>query len=211
MPAEVPVQPDLKLAAGDQISGLTVQGDYARMRHDGLVVEDSHIIRSSFTAADLARISLVDVLVEESDFSGTDMEEASFTRVAFKDCRMSGARLPLTRMRDVTFSEVRLDDVNFRMISGERVLFDHVNLVRGDFYSAHLTSTRFFDCDLSGADVAKTRLPWARLHGSVLLDLKGGGDLRNIVIDSSQLLPLAIDVFAGLQIRVEDDRDDSED
>jgi uncharacterized protein YjbI with pentapeptide repeats len=207
LPAEMPVQPDLRPAAGDPISGLTIQGDYASGRLEGLLVEDSHIIRSSFTAAGLGRLNLVDVLVEGCDFSGADMEEASFSRVAFKDCRMSGARLPRTQMRDVTFSEVRLDDANFRMATGERVLFDHVNLTRSDFYSAHLTNTRLFDCDLTGADVTKALLPAARLHGSTLLELKGGEDLRNTVIDSAQLLPLAVGVFAGLNIRIDDDRD----
>ena len=120
---------------------------------------------------------------------------------------MSGARIPRTQMRDVIFSEARLDHVNFRMSTGERVFFDHVNLVRGDFYSAHLTSTRFFDCNLTGADVAKAKFPGSRFHGSILLEVTGGEYLRNVVIDSSQVLPLAIGLFAGLNIRVEDDRD----
>ena len=97
---------------------------------EGLRVEDSRIVGSSFTAADLNRLRLTDVVVEGSDFSGADMEEASLTRVTFSDCRMSGALFPRARMQDVTFSEVRLDQVNFRMIEGERVVFDHVNLDR---------------------------------------------------------------------------------
>lgn len=207
LPPDLPFEQDLSLTAGSEIGGLTVRGEYSGDHLEGLAVEDSHIVRSSFTAADLSRLSLIDVLVEGSDFSGANLEEASFSRVTFKDCRMSGARLPRAQMRDVTFSEVRLDDGNFRISRGERVLFDHVNLVRGDFYSAQLTSTSFFDCDLTGADVAKTRFPGCRLHGSILLDLKGGEFLRDVVIDSSQVLPLAIGVFAGLNIRVEDDRD----
>jgi uncharacterized protein YjbI with pentapeptide repeats len=93
------------------------------------------------------------------------------------------------------------------MSTGERVLFDHVNLERGDFYSANMTSTRFLDCDLTGADLSQAKLPGARLHGSVLLELNGGEYLRNVVIDSSQVLPLATGVFAGLNIRIEDERD----
>ena len=71
-------------------------------------------------------------------------------------------------MQDVTFSEVRLDGVNFRMIEGERVMFDHANLERGEFYSAHLKTAYFFDCDLSRADVSQVKLPGARFHGSDL-------------------------------------------
>jgi uncharacterized protein YjbI with pentapeptide repeats len=203
----MPSEQNLRLTAGFEICGLTVQGEYSDAHLEGLVIEDSHIVRSSFTAADLSRLRLVDVLVEGSDFSGANLEEASLTRVAFRDCRMSGVRIPRAQMRDVTFSEVRLDDGNFRMTTGERVVFDHVNLVRGDFYSAHLRSTCFFDCDLSCADVAKARLPGSRLHGSNLMELKGAEFLRDVVIDGSQVLPLAIRVFAGLNIRVEEDRD----
>ncbi len=133
------------------------------------------------------------------------MEEASFTRVTFKDCRMSGALFPRAQMQDVTFSEVRLDGVNFRMIGGDRVLFDHVNLERGEFSSAHLKTACFFVCDLSGADMSQVKLPGARFHGSVLSDIKGSEYLRDVVIDSAQVLPLAKGVFAGLNIRIEDD------
>ena len=120
---------------------------------------------------------------------------------------MSVARLSRAQLRDVTFSEVRLDEGNFRMATGEQLLFDHVNLQRSDFYSATLTAARFFDCDLSGADLTDAKLPGARLHGSTLFELKGGEHLRNVVIDSAQVLPLAIGVFAGLHIRIDDDRD----
>jgi Pentapeptide repeats (9 copies) len=207
LPAELPLEQASTLGPGDQISGLTLRGDYATGHLDGLVVEESHVVRSSFTAADLSGLTLVDVLVEGSDFSGADMQEATFTRVVFKNCRMSGARIPRTRMQDVTFSEVRLDDANFRMSTGERVVFDHSNLARGDFYAARLMGTRFFDCDLTGADVTKATLPGTRFQGSILLELKGGEYLRNVVIDSSQVLPLALGVFAGLNIRVEDERE----
>ncbi len=206
LPPDLPSEPGLRLTAGSEINRITVEGDFSQGDLESMLIEDSHIVHSSFTAADLNRIRLVDVLVEGSDFSGADMEEASFTRVTFSECRMSGTLLPRARMQDVTFSEVRLDGVNFRMIAGARVVFDHVNLERGEFYAAHLENACFFDCDMSGADVSQAELPGARLHGSVLSEIKGSGCLRDVVIDSAQVLPLAKGVFAGLNIRVEDDR-----
>jgi hypothetical protein len=82
-----------------------------------------------------------------------------------------------------------------------------VNLQRGDLCAAHFTSACFFDCDLRGVDVSEAKLRGAKFHGSDLSEIKGGECLRDIVIDSWQVLPLAIRVFAGLGIRVEDDRD----
>jgi uncharacterized protein YjbI with pentapeptide repeats len=122
LPSDLPSEPDLRLTAGSEINGITIQGDFSDADFEGLQVDHSHIVHSSFTATDLNRLRLVDVLVEGSDLSGADMEEASFTRVRFTGCRMSGALLPRAHMQDVTFSEVRLDGVNFRMIEGERVI-----------------------------------------------------------------------------------------
>jgi uncharacterized protein YjbI with pentapeptide repeats len=207
LPPDLLSETDIRLSADSEINRITIQGDFSDGGFEGLRVEDSHFVHSSFTATDLSRLRLLDVLVEGSDFSGADMEEASFTRVTFTGCRMSGALLPRAQMQDVTFSEVRLDGVNFRMIEGERVVFDHVNLERGEFYSSHLKAARFFDCDLSGADVSQAKLPGARFHGSVLSEIKGSEYLRDVVIESTQVLPLAKGVFAGLNIRVEDDRE----
>jgi uncharacterized protein YjbI with pentapeptide repeats len=207
LPPDLSSGTDLRLHAGCEIDHATIQGDFSDGDLGGLQIEDSRVVGSSFTAADLSRLCLIDVVVEGSDFSGADMEEASFTRVTFTDCRMSGALFPRAQMQDVTFSEVRLDQVNFRMIEGERILFDHVNLERGEFYSAHLKTACFFDCDLTGADVSQAKLPGTRFHGSVLSEIKGSEYLRGVVIESGQVIPLAKGVFAGLNIRVEDDRE----
>jgi uncharacterized protein YjbI with pentapeptide repeats len=207
LPPDSALESGFRLDVGSAVSHATIQADCAGLDLEGLIVEDSHIIRSSFTAADLNRLHLVDVLVEESDFSGADMGEAFLSRVAFRGCRLSGAQLPRARMQDVRFSETRLDGANFRMVEGERLLFEQVNLARTDFYAAELKATCLFDCDLRHADVSQTKLPGARLHGSVLSEIKGSEYLRDVVIDATQMLPLAQGVFAGLNIRVDEERD----
>ena len=148
-------------------------------------------MHSSFVGAELGQLRLVDVLVEGSDFSGADLQEASFTASRSRDVECRALLIPQAQLRDVRFSECKLDGINLRMAKGDRVLFDHVNLQKGEFFSAHLMSTCFFDCDLSETDVSQAVLPRARFHGSLLSDIKGGEYLRDIVIDSSQVLPLA--------------------
>jgi uncharacterized protein YjbI with pentapeptide repeats len=115
--------------------------------------------------------------------------------------------LPQARLRDVSFVECRLGEANLRMIKAERILFKNVDLHEADLLSAELLAARFFDCDLNGAQFSQALLPEARLHGSSLLDIKGAEYLRHVVIDSSQILPLALPVFVGLGIHVEDERD----
>ena len=207
LPPDLPHEPNVPLAADAVVTGVTILGDFSAHHLQGLVLEDAHIVDSSFVAADLNQLEMVDVLVEGSNFSGALMEEATLSRVVFKSCRMSGLSLPRSQMRDVSFEDVRLDDVNLRSCTGERVLFDHVNLERGDLYAAHFTPTCFFDCDLRGVDLSGARLRGAKFHGSDLAEIKGAESLRDVVIDTSQVLPLAIRVFAALNIRVDDDRD----
>ena len=172
LPRALSSDPALRLTPGTDLKGFTVEGDFSESEIEDLLVEDCHVLRSSFTAAGLRGLRLIDVLVEGSDFSGADGEEASFTRVQFTGCRLSGALLSHARMQDVTFSDVKLDGVNFRMCAGERVLFDRVNLERADFYSAQLKHARFFDCDLRGADVSQAAVPGARFHGSILSEFE---------------------------------------
>lgn len=96
-----------------------------------------------------------------------------------------------------------------RKSTGNRVFFDHVNLRQGELTSADLKSACFFDCDMQETDVSQAVLPAARFHGSLLSDIKGGEYLRDVVIDSSQVLPLATRVFSALEIRIQDDRNAS--
>ncbi|HEX4126117.1 MAG TPA: pentapeptide repeat-containing protein [Acidimicrobiales bacterium] len=196
------------LGADDvELVQLTVQGDYSGQRFAGLTADESHFLHASFVGADLRGARLVDVLVDGSDFSGADLEEASLSRVEFVGCRMSGAQIAQSRMEDVTFTECKLDDANFRMCAADRILFDHVNLRGAEFSAAHLVGASFFDCDATGAEFSQVVMPGARFHGSSLADIKGGQSIRDIVIDSAQVLPLALRVFADLGIRIADERD----
>jgi uncharacterized protein YjbI with pentapeptide repeats len=207
LPRELPVAAAIDPSDDLDVFQLKVQGDFSDQRFQGMTVEEAHIFRASFVGADLHRIRLVDVLVEGADFSGADLEEASFSRVEFADCRMSGALFPRARLEDVTFTECKLDGANLRACEAKRILFDHVNLRHTEFSAGHLISACFFDCDLSEAEFSQAVLPGARFHGSSLADIKGGEYLRDIVIDSSQVLPLALRVFLALGIRVDDERE----
>ena len=207
LPSHLPLLSDHVLTDDSELFGLTIQGDFSDQRGGEVIIEETHILHASFVGADLHRLRLVDVLVEGADFSGADMEEASFSRVEFTECRMSGTLIPRARLQDVTFTECKLNGANFRMSEAERILFDHVDLRGTEFSAGRFPSACFYDCDLTDADFAQALVGGARFHGSALTDLKGGEYLRDIVIDSAQVLPLALRVFSSLGIRVEDDRE----
>ena len=184
-----------------ELIGLTVQGDCSDRRFAGLHVEESHICRprssgricgepGSWTSWSRGRTS-----------PEPTWRRRRCRRVEFVDCRLSAAQVARTTMEDVTFTECKLDDANFRMSQVDRILFDHVNLRGAEFSAARLSSAFFFDCDATGAEFSQVVMPGARFHGSSLADIEGGQSMRDIVIDSAQVLPLALRVFTDLGIR----------
>jgi uncharacterized protein YjbI with pentapeptide repeats len=183
------------------------RGDFSSRSLQDLTVERTHILDAQFTAATLTRLRLTDVLVENSVFSGADLDESVLTRVEFRDCRVSGADLTRCRFSDVSISTCRFDRASFRMSVAKALCFDHVDLRDGDFYGATLEGTRFFDCDLTGAQFSKARTPGLRFHGSTLFDLRGTGSLAGAVIESSQVLPLAHSALVALEISIDDERE----
>jgi uncharacterized protein YjbI with pentapeptide repeats len=191
----------------DDVSDSLLSGDFSEQGHEDAVIERSRIVRAQFTGATLCRLRLMDVVVEGCDFSGTDLDQSSATRVEFRDCRMSGAILTRSSFEDVLFTGCRLDGANFRMSETKGVHFEDVDLRRSDFSNANGTGTRFFDCDLTGADFTKVVASGVRFHGSTLLDLKGAQYLGGAVIESPQVLPVALGVLAALGIRIDDERE----
>jgi uncharacterized protein YjbI with pentapeptide repeats len=191
----------------DYLSEQSVSGDFTGLDREEWIVERSRIVDARLVAATLHRLRATDVVIANTDLSGADLDESVLNRVVFKDCRMSGVILSRCTLRDVLFVDCRLDDASFRMGEAKAVRFEDVDLRRGDFYAALLEGTRFFDCDLTGAQFAKARTAGVRFHGSNLTDLQGGSDLAGAVIDSSQVLSVAMGVLSALGIRVDDERE----
>ena len=154
-----------------------------------------------------SRLRAIDVRIEGSDLSGSDFDESTFTRVVFDECRLSGAVFSRCSFKDVLFSGCRLNQANFAMSDASIVVFEDTDLRESDFYAASLEGTRFFDCDLSGAQFSKARTSGARMHGSTLLELKGALGLAGAVIDSSQVLPVALAVLTELGMVIDDERE----
>jgi uncharacterized protein YjbI with pentapeptide repeats len=198
---------DSALRDEEFLSESTASGDFTGLDREEWILERCRIENARLVAATLHRMRLTDVVIENADLSGADLDESALTRVVFKDCRMSGVILSRCTLRDVLFVDCRLDDASFRMGEAKAVSFEDIDLRRGDFYAALLEGTRFFDCDLTGAQFAKARTPGVRFHGSNLSDLQGGSDLAGAVIDSSQVLSVALGVLSALGIQVDDERE----
>jgi len=210
-PPDVPQRLDtrrgLRLAELESVSESEIDGSFTGQSADALDLRRSRLTRCALTSCRIHRLQLTDVVVDGCDWSGADLEEATLTRVHFRECRMSGVTMARASVRDVLFSDCRIDDANLRMCDLERVTFDRADLRLADLMGSTFKHVRLFDCDLSGADVSGLVARGTRLHGSVVTDLKGVGDLRGVVIDSTQLIPLGVQIVGALGIIVEDERE----
>lgn len=207
IPESLDTYTDGPLSDDRTISHALIRGDFSAQTAAGVALEQCRVADAQFTGASLERLRLTDVVVERSDLSGTDVDQANLLRVEFRDCRMSGALFTRGNFGEVSVTRCRLDGASFRMSEMRSVAFDADDLRSGDFYASKLVDTRIFDCDLTGAEFSKASAPGLRLHGSTLYDVKGSHYLSGAVIESSQVLAVALGVLSALRIEVDDDRE----
>jgi len=217
-PAIVPLFPRLPAElteAGDDIvlgmdqhwEALKIRTDFAGQVAEDLDVSGCRVTGSSFAGAELVRARVSDTVFERCDLSAAVLDHAVLTRVEFDDCRLSGADLSGSRLVDVRFRECRLADASLRMTKGNRVRFERCDLGRLDLYAAQLPGACFFDSNLTGVELSQATLTEARLHGSSFDSLRGAGALRGTAISSAQILPVALQILAVLEITVDDERE----
>jgi uncharacterized protein YjbI with pentapeptide repeats len=185
----------------------TITGDFADQVGDRLEITGCELTDARLTACLMERARITDCVFRGCDLSGTILSAASLVRVEFVGCRLLGVTIPDGSFHDVKFSDCRMRMGNLRMAQGARVLFDHCDLGEADFYAARLESLSVFDCNLADVDFSQAKLPGARLHGSSLDGIKGASSLRGVVIDSSQVLPMALQMFGSMGVSVDDERD----
>jgi hypothetical protein len=207
VPADLEDVPGEPLADGLEWHQVRVRGDFSGQVAGAVEVTESHVVGARLTGVEVERLRITDTVFDDCDLSGAVLIDAALTRVEFHNCRTSGLVVPGARLLDVRFEECKLDDANFRMTTSERVEFDRAILRTADFYAAKLRSSRFWSCDLALAQFSKADLRGARLHGSDLADVLGAESFAGVIVETGQVLPLALRLFAALDITVEDDRE----
>jgi len=205
LPAELTEADDISLETDQHWDALKIRADFAGQAAEDLEMSGCRVTGSSFSGAELVRARITDTVFERCDLAAAVLDHAVLTRVEFDDCRLSGADLSGSRLVDVGFRECRLADASLRMTSGTRVRFDNCDLSRLDLYAAQLPGACFFDSDLTAAELSQATLTGARLHGSSFDKVRGAEALRGTTISSAQILPVALQVLAVLEITVNDE------
>ncbi len=166
---------------------------------------DVHLDGERLVGADYEHATILDCRFVGCDLSASVLREAVLHRVEFRSCRLSAANFSGAKLRDVRFVECKLDDANFRMAVGEKVGFDDCVLTASDFYAASLPGAVLARCELTGAEFSKCQLLGADLRGSRIDAIKGAIDLSGVIIDSAQIIPLALSMFAALSVTIDDE------
>jgi uncharacterized protein YjbI with pentapeptide repeats len=197
---------ELELVQGDEDwSCAEIRGSLADWHATRLEVSGCRLLACSLPGASLDHSRIRDTLFEDCDLSGLVLAEAKLTRVEFRNCRLSAVDLGGAKLEDVRFTQCKLEGASFRLSKGVRVDFGECGLEASDFTSAKLESARFLRCNLSGCEFSGAKLDGARLHGSILDDLRGAQSLRHVVIDSTQAIPLALCLLGASGIVVDDE------
>jgi uncharacterized protein YjbI with pentapeptide repeats len=172
---------------------------------DALVVTASHLRNVRLTGCRIHRFEARDVVFEDCELSGAFVSGALLERVEFRRCRMSGIDLSRATARDVLFDGCRLDEANFRAATLVSIDTDGCELRDSDFYGARIERSNLLRSNLTGADFSKCRLERVLLHGSILIDVKGGAALAGSIISRDQVIPLAPALITAIGIVIDDD------
>jgi uncharacterized protein YjbI with pentapeptide repeats len=202
IPRDLNEATDPSLTDGGAWEATSFSGDCSGAHVDDIELVGCVATSLRLTGSQFVRPRITDCRFERCELSGVVVEEAVLERVEFVDCRMSGAMFPEARLRHVRFAACRMDGAAFRMAVAPHTRFDSCQLPGADLYAADLAASAFIDCDLSGADMSQAKLAGARLHGSDLTDVAGSAALRDLDIDGSQVVPLALAIFDSIGIRV---------
>lgn len=190
----------------DGFSEVAITGYAVAADAEHVNISRSTISSTRFTGANLRRLELTDVVVANSDFAGAVLEELSLDRVSFTNCRFTGADLGGASLVDVRFTDCQLDEVAMRMVRAQRLAVSGGTATSIDLYRAQVPGSRWHDVDLTGADLSGASLARARLHGSVLTDVRGAKALEGAVIDHEQLVAVGLALMADSGITVDDAR-----
>lgn len=215
-PAGEPAPPRAPEHPGDPF---TLDPDVAPELADAVVTEvadgdldDVELVRCvlegvRLTARSARRIRLVDVVLRDCELSGADLTEARLTRVRLEGCRAEGLDLGMAKAADLVVVGSKLTEASARMAELDRWRLDDCDLRRSEWQRAVLSSGVVDGCDLGRADLSGARISGVRLVRTRLDEVVGARALAGATVDSAQLVPLALAVFADLGIGLDDGSD----
>src|SRR5580700_10506159 len=186
---------------------LEIDGDYDRVRFDGVAFDapsasgarftESAFVGGSLDEGRLRKARFTDVWFEQTRLVAVDVAGAVYTDAWFNGCVFAGVQAFTCVLRRVVFRGCKLDSVNFREAALTDVTFDDCVLRDIDFSKANCA-----DVDLRGARLGERD---SDAGGGSGAGIKAGFEsLSGVRIDTVQLMTLAPFLAQHLGITVAD-------
>jgi uncharacterized protein YjbI with pentapeptide repeats len=165
----------------------------------GCVVRDVR-----FTGADLGALHVDNTVFERCDFSGVVADSIDVVQCELRDCRMDAFSANDGRWHDVAIERCTLRDAYLRNTTWQNAELVEVMLTRADFTNAAFEQASFERCDLTEAQFWHASLGGVAFPGCRLEAVRGGLAFRGTRLDLAQVTDVALTVFEGLEIVVEE-------
>lgn len=158
----------------------------------------------TFMQADLDKIQMLDVRVQQTDCTAMVVSDGSFHRVEFEKCRMDGMNAGKALFQDVVFKNCKLNLANFRFSNLRRVRFQDCSLVETDFMGAKLKDVEMIDCTIDKTIFDQVTVASLDISQSTIESLSGWRDLKGATIGSVQLVQVAPQIAHQLGLRIKE-------
>ena len=181
---------------GLRITGMALNGNFARMGFTKVVFDHCRLSGSDFSNCDF-----IDVAFESCDLSGCQFREGYFQRVSFDQVKAVGTGFGEAVFKNLAIKESNLSYASFAKSKFERAKISG-ELHDASFAECQLKSFEFENADLTRADFFKTSLKGqdlrsCRIDGIVVSDSLT--ELRGAVVDMYQAAALALKL--GIEIK----------
>lgn len=181
---------------------IIAHADASGKQAKNLSLDEAVLERLLLIEARLEKFSMTDVEVRACDFSAAHCTESSLIRVHITGGRMTGTDLSRSAIKDVIFEDCKLDMANFRFAKLTRVQFINCQMSETDFQAAELQQVGFQDSRLEKVEFGQCKLKEVDARSSDLLDIRGWQSLKGLGIDSTQLVMIAPQLAAELELKI---------
>ncbi|MCX4779319.1 pentapeptide repeat-containing protein [Streptomyces sp. NBC_01264] len=195
---------DVELEPDGDYDGLEfVEVDLADGDGRGARFMDCALRRCVLDRTGLAKVRILDSVLDGVRGVGTDLSDASLRDVELLDARLGGVQLHGAVLERVLVRGGKIDYLNLRTALLRDVVFEGCVLVEPDFGGAVLERVEFRDCEVRAVDFTGARMTDVDLRGARALEIARGVDaLAGAVISAGQLFELAPAMAAQLGLRV---------
>ncbi len=154
------------------------------------------------------RVDLDQVRMSSVEFTGCDLatltlSNSRLSRVWFTNCRLLGARLESLVLEDVVFQDCKIDYATLTGVTAKGpVIFIGCSLIETELEGCDLSGAAFEDCVLRATSFQPGTYRGTDLRGNDLSVIRGGVNLKRILIDRHQLPDLSLVLVDELGITI---------